>query len=1133
MRSIARVLSAGILSAGTCGALTLAGAPAASAATAVAGGAPVPVIAFLGYQPALTAAGAAGLQTRAQSIDAAQVPFLSLLRQLGATRVKTYRLVDAVAATLSPAAVRQLAATPGVTSVIPDSPIAGPRATAVQEAPGLAAGATASRVLPGACRASGAELEPEGLSLTLTDTALRGVRTARSLGFTGAGVTVGFLADGIDPSNVNLMRGGRPVIADYRDFSGAGTAAPTEGGVAFGDANAIAGQGTHVYTTRGFSAQSPASPCDVRIEGAAPGASLDALKVFGRDNVASTSGFLQAIDYAVIVDRVDVLDESFSASPFPDVSSLDAVQQFNDTASAAGVTVVVASGDAGPLNTIGSPATDPHVLSVGASTDFRFYAQTDYAAADLFARTGWLNDNISSISSGGYTQTGGTVDMLAPGDLSFASCTANLSLFTDCANFVGRASPLEQTGGTSQSASMAAGAAALVIQAYRKAHGGTTPAPALVRRILLSTATDLGAPATEQGAGLLNSLKAVELAQSAPGRAAPGETLRLSSNQLNGIATPGTKKTWTVTVTNTGTARQVVSLSGRTFGAPTVVGAGSVTLSDAKSRHFSNWSGVAANFGELGFTVPAGEARLDASITWHASAAQQANSAAQVRLILVDPLGRFAADSLPQDDAGFGSAQVLHPAAGRWTAVIFSDASGAHGTTGRVLFGASASRYAAFGTVRPASLSLARGASGTVTVSAVVPPGAGDSSGALVIDGGSGATSVPVTVRGLIDAVADGGGSFHGVLTGGNGRAPGQGQVAAYEFTEPAHWPAALRSVEADVTLANDPGNQVTAYLIAPGGQTMGYSSNFLTTGFTSGGIPVERPGRQLSVYVANPVPGTWTLILDFTAPVPGNELADAFAGRVRFNMTRAQRRGLPDSPSAVLARGKPVSYRVTIKNTGVAPEDVFLDPRLPSLSTYTLQPQDRATDITVPLRPSASPPEWIVPTMTHSVAATAASKVPVTFDFGPFPGDPDEPSTAGTVAGADFPAAAGRLATPVTQGLWSATPAQLGPFPAGGAPTATASMAMSATTMAFDNAVTVSQGDFWRFAVRPLAATASYRLFVIAPGQARAFTVTIDPTAASGTVVRGVLFVDYFTESLQFLSGTAMFSLPYIYKVG
>jgi hypothetical protein len=1167
MRGIARVLSAWIISAGACGTLALAGGvPPASARTIAAAGTRVPVIVFLKYQPPISARdGTVGLRQRGEAIEAAQAPYLAELRAMDATAVKSYRLVNAFAATVPASAARQLAASPGVAAVIPDSPIVGPTGdNAPGRAPGPArpgprpkargttkrdartAAVRGSRRVPAARPVSARPvsavrrqsatcaptplLSPEGLPLTHTDSAAPGFATARSLGYTGAGVTVGFLADGLDPTNVNLLRDGRSVVTDYRDFSGDGISAPTGGSAAFLVANAIAGQGTHVYDTAGFSAQTPALACPIRIEGTAPGASLVALKVFSGNNVSSTSGYLQAIDYAVTVDRVNVLDESFGASPFPDVSSLNAVQRFNDMATAEGVTVVVASGDSGPFNTIGSPATDPDVLSVGASTDYRFYAQTGYAGAGVFG-SGGVNDDISSLSSGGYTQSGGTVDMVAPGELSFASCTADLTRYADCVNFLGEASPVEEGGGTNQSASMVAGAVALVIQAYRKAHGDLTPTPAAVRQILLSTADDLGAPVTEQGSGLLDSLRAVELASWMPNCKPVGESLRISAGQLNAVARPGTKQSWTVTVTNTGASRQVVAAFGRTFGAPTVVAGGSVTLSDAKSAHFTNWAGVKTNYGALHFTVPAGEARLDASIAWPASPAVLRNLNGRVRLILIDPLGRFAAHSIPQGDSGYGSVQVLHPAPGRWTAVIFSDVSTVHGTTGKVLFGATVAKYAPWATVTPASLTLARGASANVTISTVVPAGAGDSSGELMLSDAFGKESIPVTLRGLIPATAPGGGTFSGVLTGGNGRAPGQGQVATYQFDVPPNEAGTLTRVEADLVLANDPANQVTAYLVAPGGQTMGYGSNYLTTGFTVGGVPVQTPQKQLSVFAARPIAGRWTLIVNFAAPVPGDELADAFTGRVRFDTIRVDRGSLPDSESTVLARGKAVSFPLRIKNNGASPEDVFADARLYSLTTYPLQPQNQVSNVPVPFPQTVNPPEWIVPAMTSSVQATAASTVPVMFSFGPFPGDPSVPSAPGTAASAVYPH--GQLPTSITPGLWTAVPSQVGPYQAGGAPPATASMTMSATTRTFDTTVTATAGDFWRFAVQPLAATASYSLFVIAPGQTRTIVVTINPTAPAGTIVRGALFVNDFVESLQFLAGSTLHALPYKYKVG
>jgi hypothetical protein len=314
-----------------------------------------------------------------------------------------YRLVDAIAARVPASALPSITASPGVASVIPDGPIVGPEDSAsaaslpatkttpgaVKTTPG------AVKTPPGACSAT-PMLTPEALSLTGADSTAKGAQTARSLGFTGAGVKVAFLADGIDTSNANLMRGGKPVIGDYKDFSGDGTDGATDGGEAFLDANAVAGQGSQVYNVAGFGGQAPSSPCRIKIEGTAPGVSLVALKVFSHSNVSTTSGFLQAIDYAVNVDHVNVINESFGANPFPDVTSMDAVKEFNDLAVRAGTTVVVASGDAGPFNTIGSPASDPQVISVGASTDFQFYAQTNYAGADQFAPNGWESDNISS-----------------------------------------------------------------------------------------------------------------------------------------------------------------------------------------------------------------------------------------------------------------------------------------------------------------------------------------------------------------------------------------------------------------------------------------------------------------------------------------------------------------------------------------------------------------------------------------------------------------------------------------------------------------------------------------------------------------------------------------------------------------
>ena len=138
-------------------------------------------------------------------------------------------------------------------------------------------------------------------------------------------------------------------------------------------------------------------------------------------------------------------------------------------------------------------------------------------------------------------------------------------VYEECTNFAGQPTNIQSFGGTSESAPFIAGGAALVIQAYRAAHGGNTPSPSLVRQLLTSTATDLGEPSVEEGAGEMNTLAAVQAARGRRQRpsGANGQHLLVSPNQRRSPVQAGSAVSKSVKVTNLGPLNQIVHAQAR------------------------------------------------------------------------------------------------------------------------------------------------------------------------------------------------------------------------------------------------------------------------------------------------------------------------------------------------------------------------------------------------------------------------------------------------------------------------------------------------------------------------------------------------------------------------------------------
>src|SRR3984957_14570643 len=105
----------------------------------------------------------------------------------------------------------------------------------------------------------------------------------------------------------------------------------------------------------------------------------------------------------------------------------------------------------------------------------------------------------------------------------------------------------------------------------------------------------------------------------------------------------------------------------------------------------------------------------------------------------------------------------------------------------------------------------------------------------------------------------------------------------------------------------------------------------------------------------------------------------------------------------------------------------------------------------------------------------------------------------------------------------------RIAPFAPGAATKSTTSLALTATTQAFDPAMSPSTGDLW------VQGTKTFTPVVVQPGKTVTLHVVITPTAESGSVVSGVLYLDdssAVTNDGLNPSGDLWGAIPYTYTV-
>jgi hypothetical protein len=508
------------------------------------------------------------------------------------------------------------------------------------------------------------------------------------------------------------------------------------------------------------------------------------------------------------------------------------------------------------------------------------------------------------------------VDLVAPGYLALAAAGA------------GQDPPLptEAFGGTSESAPFVSGAAADVIQAYRDTHGGATPTPAQVKEILTSTATDIGAAADQQGAGLLNVYAAVEAARRMPGttqtHSAAAAELVDSPTQLDEQGPGGSTVRTSVTLYNASSAAERVNGAYRALGNQTPLGRPVTENVSAPSPGAPLPAQGAAAAAPITFTVPKGVSVLDADMRWPDPTNSDDNI---LSFILTDPAGKLAqisydygASNGPNASPDIQHSTVEHPLAGTWTAqIVWANGRGHAQTapdvpgpyTGTVTFQASGQDFTTFPASAPVTIPADSSVSVPLAIALPRAPGDAPESVQFTAPGGL-VSSVPIARRTLIPS---GGGFFGATLTSSVSRGPGQ--IKTFYVDVPAGKRDLDVSFYAPDHAADDP---VYFYLFSPADLAPAVTESGNIEGTATDTSPTtDNPTGLASLIAPDPQPGLWEIDEMQGATTDGTVLSQTVAGVLAYNkLAPVTETGLPTSASTTIDSGSGVPVTVRVTNT-------------------------------------------------------------------------------------------------------------------------------------------------------------------------------------------------------------------------